>query len=167
MIKKRIWRKVIGFKDRYKVSNYGEVYSIKSKKNLKPTRIYTGALYVHLFKDGNQYSTMMHNLVYKHFKKDELGNKYVHHMDFNKGNNFVKNLDKMKRGDLLRLWYEQKNRARGVYKVNNPASLNKYRAVLKINNKVVTLGYFKKKDDAVKCFIAGYYKQYNRIPFTL
>lgn len=167
-----IWKKVKyrGFKGRYLVSNYGEVRGLYRNTLLKPTNDLSGGLSVCLHKNENIKRIVIHKLVFQHFKKKELDKKkWVHHLDFNKENNHSPNLNQKSRGDYLRLWNAHKNRVRGVYKwkmTNKGIEYQKWRAVVKHKNKVKTIGYFDKKQEAEKAFCVGYKKIYGFFPYT-
>ena len=50
-----IWKDVVGFEGLYKVSNYGNIYSCRAKRNLIPTISTTGYYRVALCKDNKKY----------------------------------------------------------------------------------------------------------------
>lgn len=172
---KKTWKKLKGYEKRYKISNYGEVYSLYSKRLLKPWQMNPKSkrLYVGLNKNGKTRGRALDRLVFKHFDKRLIW-KYKHlviHLNFQDDNNRSTNLDRMKFGDALRRSYEHRNVVRGVYtwrqKMDNGRYLYKFRAAMKVDNKVKTLGYFHNYSDALKCYYQGYVQEYGRAPFEL
>lgn len=162
--------KIRGFAGKYIVSNYSEVLNLRTGNLLSPYKDHTGAFRYHLSKNNNRKGIAAHKLVWRHFKKSHLGTKLIMHIDYNKENNYTKNLDKLKRGDYLRLWNEYKNRVRGVYKhtqIKKGVNYTFWRAVLKVNNKVKTLGYYKTRKEAIEGYFLGYLEIYKRPPFEL
>ena len=102
-------------------------------------------------------------LVLKYFKGIKRSKKFALHLDFNKLNDKSINLDWSKRGDLLRYYNTRKNKIRGIYPWR--IGKKKFRAVLKIRKKVVSLGYFNTYDDALKVYLDSYTKAFGYLPF--
>lgn len=87
------WTPVVGYEDRYLVSTDGQVYSIKSKKMLKPREHSAGYLKVGLCKDGVQKDHYIHRLMCQaFFGIPDDGRNTVNHLDQNKKNNVITNL---------------------------------------------------------------------------
>ena len=92
---KEVFKDIEGFEGKYQVSNKGNVKSLnylgtKRPKNLKPTRHHLGYMIVKL---GKNNWSMVHTLVAKAFIPNIEGKKYVNHIDGNKANNNVTNLE--------------------------------------------------------------------------
>lgn len=85
---REIWKDIKGYEGIYKVSNYGEILNIKTKYKLKPSKI-NGYTRVHLT-DRTEY---IHILVAKTFIKNPGNKPCVNHIDGNKQNNKVDNLE--------------------------------------------------------------------------
>lgn len=90
-----IFKDIVGFEGRYQVSNLGNVKSLnylgtKTPKNLKPVRHHLGYMIVKL--GGNNWS-MVHTLVAKAFIPNPEGKHCVNHIDGDKQNNAVWNLE--------------------------------------------------------------------------
>lgn len=88
-----IQRDIIGFEGLYQITDEGQVYSMKSKKYLKPKRDKDGYLLVNLYKDGKQYTRKIHRLVAFAFIDNPEGKKEVNHIDYQRDNNCVSNLE--------------------------------------------------------------------------
>lgn len=92
------WKEIKGYEDRYKVSNYGRVWSKKHKKIMKQsiTPQYSEYPWIGLIDDdGKIKSWFVHRLVALHFvKNDDTDNKtIINHIDENKQNARWDNLE--------------------------------------------------------------------------
>ena len=93
-----IWKPVKEFEGLYEVSNLGQVRSLNYKRT-KGTKILKlvidkdGYLRVNLYKNGKQYNKKVHRLVTAAFIPNPEGKTEVNHIDGNKTNNRVENLE--------------------------------------------------------------------------
>lgn len=93
-----VWKKIIGYEDRYLISNFGRIKIIskrgfpcdKPKKTTIRDKKYT---YVVLYKDGIHKCFTVHRLVAKTFIPNPNNKEFVNHKDGNKNNNHVTNLE--------------------------------------------------------------------------
>lgn len=92
MINGEIWKPVTGYEDRYLVSNKGRVFSLIYKKVLLP-KDEKGYKRVMLSKDCKMKGYLVHRLVASEFLPNPLNLPFVNHIDENKANNCVKNLE--------------------------------------------------------------------------
>ena len=96
---KEIWKDVVGFERIYQVSNYGKIKSLGNKSNhkdaiiMKPILNYKGYLQINLRKNGKSYHFVVHRLVAQAFIPNPDNLPQVNHIDGNKQNNNVKNLE--------------------------------------------------------------------------
>lgn len=101
-----IWKNIEGYKGRYKVSNYGRVLSekrvyllkdgrsyTKSKKLMSPNPANNGYLKVQLSLKSKAKTVSVHRLVALHFKQNPRHLPQVNHIDGDKTNNHVDNLE--------------------------------------------------------------------------
>jgi len=107
-----IWKDIEGYNGKYQISNYGNVRSFSKWKNgelLKPALTTTGYYYVHLVKDGrkNTCSARVHRLVADAFIENPNELPEVNHIDGNKLNNRVDNLEWVSRQDNIRHAFEK------------------------------------------------------------
>jgi hypothetical protein len=143
------WKDIPGYEGLYQVSNIGNVKSINYKKtgkeklfNLNPNS--QGYLMVCLSKNGKERSIKIHRLVAIAFLGHEPDNMntVVNHIDNNKLNNNVDNLE------LVSQRYNS-----SCHKTDVGASWsksnNKWLSNIRINKKTVNLGHFTNKQDAL------------------
>ena len=90
-----IFKSIPGYDGMYEVSNYGRVKSLKRKihKFLKPAANHAWYLFVALSKDGKVKQYKVHRLVAQAFIKNPNNLPCVNHIDENKTNNNVNNLE--------------------------------------------------------------------------
>lgn len=91
------WTHINGFDDLYIISNLGRVKSFHNGywKSLKPGKTKKGYLNVILCKNGKETSYQVHRLVALHFITNPENKPEVNHIDENKQNNTVWNLEWM------------------------------------------------------------------------
>lgn len=92
------WRPIAGFEGLYEISNFGNVKSLcagrwKSVMMRKPVSDKDGYLTVNLKKGGKYVCAKIHRLVAKAFLSNPNGYPQVNHMDEDKANNRVDNLE--------------------------------------------------------------------------
>lgn len=92
-----IWLDIKGYEGLYQVSNHGRVRSLNywktGKVKILSTRICNGYLRVGLSKDGKEKMFMIHRLVAEAFIPNWFDDPCVNHIDENKENNNVENLE--------------------------------------------------------------------------
>lgn len=91
-----VWKPIVGFDGIYEVSNDGDVRSRKTRhcRKLKPKiNSKTGYLFVNLYNDGNECTKTVHRIVAEAFIPNPDNLPYVNHIDENKQNNSVENLE--------------------------------------------------------------------------
>lgn len=94
---KEVWKDVVGHEGRYMVSNLGRVKSMNylghsGERVLKTTRHHTGYMVISLGKKPKK-MYLVHILVATAFIENPYGKRYVNHIDGNKENNTVENLE--------------------------------------------------------------------------
>lgn len=98
-----IWKNVIGYENLYMVSNKGNVKRISSFRgvnkayrnnyNLKPVDNGKGYLRIKLSKDGKSKRIMLHRIIAEAFIKNTKNYKVVNHINGNKYDNSIQNLE--------------------------------------------------------------------------
>lgn len=79
--------------ENYTINTSGEVFNIKTKNKLKTWITKNGYEQVCLYKDNKRKHKAIHRLVAEAFLKKETGKDYVNHIDGNKSNNSVSNIE--------------------------------------------------------------------------
>lgn len=87
------WKLIEGFDGIYSVSNYGEVRNNRTGKLMKPRKNEKGYLRIGLTTNGKQKCMRVHRLVAQAFIPNPENKPEVNHIDFNKENNCVNNLE--------------------------------------------------------------------------
>ena len=95
LILKEIYKDISGYEGKYAVSNLGNVMSMnylntKKPRVMSPVKHHLGYLFVHL---GYNKIRMVHPLVAEAFIPNPENKKFVNHIDGNKQNNKVTNLE--------------------------------------------------------------------------
>ena len=120
-----IWKDVAWYEWLYQVSSLGNVksYYIKQIKNLTPWKDSKWYLFVNLYNSWNKKSYRVHRLVAQRFIPNPNNKPQVNHIDWNKLNNNIKNLEWCTASENIKhlfniLWYKNN------FQTNNP---NKWR----------------------------------------
>ena len=93
------WKNIKNYED-YKISNYGDIFSIKSNKMLKPMKNSENYLCIKLILNNKRNGFLVHRLVYDTFKNLINGkNMVVDHIDKNPSNNHIDNLREVSKSD--------------------------------------------------------------------
>lgn len=97
-----IWKDIPNYEGLYQISNLGNVKSlyriannnhIIHEKILKPQENYNGYLIVNLYKNNKMKAKLIHRLVGKTFIDNPNNYNYINHIDKNKSNNNIDNLE--------------------------------------------------------------------------
>lgn len=143
-----IYKDIKGYEGLYQVSNLGNVKSLRSNNNLKPILKTTGYYQVGLSNKGKTKRTTIHLLVAESFLNHKpCGFKLVvNHIDFNKLNNNVYNLEIVTaRVNCNLKHFVHTSKYTGVHWHNRD---KKWRAQIHIDGKVKWLGHFNSELDA-------------------
>lgn len=87
---KEIWKK---FEGNYAISNFGNIKNTKTNRILKLRKNYRGYLKTNISISGKLITVFPHRLVAETFIQNPLNKSQVNHIDGNKQNNYVKNLE--------------------------------------------------------------------------
>lgn len=86
------WKEIEGFSN-YSVSNQGKIKNIRTGKILKPCINSWGYSTVNLYRDKKSFSKKLHRLVLSSFKEKPKNKNMCNHVDGNKQNNSISNLE--------------------------------------------------------------------------
>lgn len=106
------WKDIEGYEGLYQVSNLGRVYSCKSDRILKPS----GDKYLHvaLCTNNKPKTTLLHRLVAEAFISNPENKPQVNHIDGDKMNNMVDNLEWTTAQENINHAYKQLNKLANV-----------------------------------------------------
>lgn len=157
-----IWKDIIDFEGLYEISNYGNVKSCRryvnqrfgkrlvNEKLLSVGRDKDGYLMAILCQDGIKKTVKIHRLVANAFIDKINGKNIVNHIDSNKSNNILSNLEwvsSLENNCHGRLKMKTSSKYIGVsYNKNDRA----FRSHIYFNGKNIYLGSFKIEEDAYK-----------------
>lgn len=84
---------IIGYEGLYKVSEDGQVYSVRQKKMMSPHQKKNGYCQIILQKDKKSKTMLVHRLVAEAYLDKPQGKDFVNHIDSNRANNDIHNLE--------------------------------------------------------------------------
>ena len=87
------WKPICGFEGLYNISNHGNVYSLVSDKQLKLAKGKRGYFTIRIYKDRKGHTLAVHRLVALAFMENVENKRCVNHIDGNKRNNTLSNLE--------------------------------------------------------------------------
>jgi hypothetical protein len=90
----------------YEVSNYGNIRNKKTKRILKPAISNKGYYLVSLSNKGKTHTYTIHKLVMEHFNRCAFDYEVINHIDHNKLNNNVSNLEYVTQQENVKLAFE-------------------------------------------------------------
>ncbi len=97
LLDKEVFKEIVGYNGIYLVSNYGRVWTNYRKNGkerlLKEIVNSDGYLAVNLYMDGLMKTELIHRLVGLNFIANPQGKPYINHIDGNRTNNTVANLE--------------------------------------------------------------------------
>lgn len=92
MSAKEIWLS-IKYNNNYEISNFGNVRNKKTKRLLKPAISNKGYYMVALSNKSQSHTYTIHKLVMEHFNRCAFDEEVINHIDHNKLNNKIDNLE--------------------------------------------------------------------------
>lgn len=124
MNKEEEWKAIAGYEEVYEISNLGRVKSLKYGKEriLKPKKC-RGYLFVNLCRNGKVKKFLVHRLVGTAFIPNTMGFTEINHIDENKANNVVSNIEWVSRSYNMHYGTRTKRAAAALSK---PVEASKY-----------------------------------------
>jgi hypothetical protein len=97
MNEQETWKPIKNFEGLYDVSDQGRVYSYYRDKIMSPGKDKNGYLHINFCKNGKMFGKLLHKLVAETFLQNPEGNPEVHHINEDKNDNRVSNLQYVSR----------------------------------------------------------------------
>lgn len=114
-----IWKDVVGYEGLYKVNNLGKV--INSDGRIMKENYNSRYIRVTLSKNGSSKKEYVHRIVAKAFVLNHFNYETVNHINENKHNNNVENLEWLtSRENTMKYYHKEKHRFKiGMFTLNN------------------------------------------------
>ena len=90
---KEEWKDIKGYEGIYQISSFGRVYSVKNNIFISQSVRANGYMQISLHKDGKRKPVLVHRLVAEAFIPNPENKETVNHLDEDKTNNRVDNLE--------------------------------------------------------------------------
>lgn len=100
------WKPVVGYEKFYEISNYGNCRRIGSKRNLKPHINSAGYIRYGLSVNGKNKYKFAHRLEGEAFLDNPYNKKQINHIDGNKTNNLITNLEWCNQSENIQQQYK-------------------------------------------------------------
>lgn len=138
-----IWKPVKDFEDKYQISTFGRLKNIQTNHILKMTNQYGGYFAITLYNNKRKRTTRIHRIVAETFIPNVNNYKEVNHIDGNKQNNCVENLE----------WCDRKHNQNHALKIglSNMNCLNNYNKN-KCYKKYGLITQYNKNGDKIQSF---------------
>jgi hypothetical protein len=132
-----------GYEDNYFISKTGLIFSKYQNKILKKGTHPNGYVVYHLWKNKKVKKILAHRLVAENFI-GEIKGKVVNHLDLNKQNNCIENLEICTSRENIHHYILSCNKEIGITITKS----NTYRLVIYLKNKPIDLGTFENIEEA-------------------
>lgn len=131
-----VWKDIKGYEGLYQISDQGNVFSVKRNKTLRPLINTYGYHFVNLHRDGKQIASQIHRLVAEAFIPNPDNKPQVNHINENKADNRVCNLNWMTNKENMN-WGTGKERSHQK-QINHPNE-SKQIIQMDLNNNVIAI----------------------------
>lgn len=146
-MEKEIWKDVKGFEGKYQVSNYGNVKSLNWKRANCEKLLYLkkhnkGYRQVELVMNGKPRMYLVHRLVAQAFIPNPNNKPFINHIDANKENNHLENLEWCTQSENVRhsmLLNDNQGNSKRVFRREHILQTSKDGQVIKIWDKCIDI----------------------------
>lgn len=139
-----IWRDIKGYEGLYQISNFGNIKGLKYQKILTPKKRNDGYLNIQLYKNNKRKKFFIHRLVAETFLENPKKYPCVNHIDENKQNNNLINLEfcSIKYNNRYSLYKSNKRKRRKINQYDlNGNFIMQWKSIKEINRKL-NLSYY-------------------------
>lgn len=162
-LENEIWKEIIGYDHRYFISNFGRIKSLSRVKPLISYGSYDvgGYLRTSLVKDGKSIGKKIHRLVAEYFIDNYSDDLTINHMDFNKSNNHISNLEVITASENVMHFVINKRKPKTSSRhlgVTYHLQIKKWTARVNVNGKRYSVGTYNTEWEAVQArekFLSG------------
>lgn len=159
-------RPVVGLEDYYVVSNHGRVFRIErevkrgiqkyiaKEKELSQAVNSVGYYVLNLKVNGVCFYRLVHRLIAEAFLSNTEGKDLVNHIDSNKLNNHVSNLEWVNRRENYSHWAAGQNHLSKYTGVNYNTLLKKWVAAARIDDELQRIGLFDTEKEAAQAYFS-------------
>jgi hypothetical protein len=143
-----IWKQIKNYENLYEISTNGLVRNYKTKLilNYKPRA--DGYIRIGLYKNNKQTNYYLARLVYKTFKGIENNHFEINHIDKNKLNNNLNNLELISSRENSCHRSKLNSNKSSIYNGVSRMKNNRWKSYIYFNSKQITLGIFKTELEA-------------------
>lgn len=148
----------------YEINNIGEVRNKKTKRILKPAISNKGYYMVALSDKCKSHTYTVHKLVMEHFNRCAFDNEVINHIDSNKLNNNIENLEYVtQKENVIKAWQNKlcENVRKSLFNRKHSRIIKTSRPVAQYDlngnmiNKFVSIREAEEKTGIANCLIVG------------
>jgi hypothetical protein len=143
-----IWKDVIGYEGLYVISSYGRVKNLKTNLYLNVKQRPDGYIRIGLYFKGKQTNFYLARLIYKNFIGIENNDFQINHIDKNKLNNNLSNLELISSRENTCHRSKFNSKKSSIYNGVSRMKNNSWKSYIYFNSKQITLGIFKTEIEA-------------------
>lgn len=152
-----IWKDIIGYEGLYQVSNFGRVKSMHKAKHIivKISKNNNGYMCFNLNKNNRHKHARLHRIIAQAFIPNPENKSQVNHIDGDKLNNSIDNLEWVNNRENLTHFKSKINKSSKYTGVSYNKVNNNYFSCIQINGKTKYLGSYKTDILAHKAYIGA------------
>jgi len=143
-----IWKEITGYEGLYLVSSFGRIKNLKTNLYLNVKQRSDGYIRIGLYIKGKQTYYYLARLVYKTFIGIDNNDLQINHIDKNKLNNSLNNLELISSRENSCHRSKLNSKKSSIYNGVSRMKKNSWKSYIYFNSKQITLGIFKTELEA-------------------
>lgn len=164
-MQEEIWKDIQGYEGVYAASNLGRIKSYAKKwvggnnglrtkpDTIRKQIISQSGYYMVILRSNNKIKNLLvHRIIYETFKGKIPKKNHIHHINNNKLDNMVENLDCLSVRDHVNITYSNKKKSSKYFGVSWKKISNKWQSHIRINGVLKNLGTFACEMEAAKAY---------------